>query len=96
MQIYFTGHTQKSLGDDDPRNEFARITSKLPAVCCCRCSPDQKALICKLLGQFMQSETAGIGDGANDVSLLQAASVGFGIFGKEGVQAAMASDYALG
>ncbi|CAL5996369.1 Phospholipid-transporting_ATPase IA [Hexamita inflata] len=92
---YFTGQQRKDLGDD-ARNTFAKLTSTLPAVCCCRCSPDQKALICKLISQHCQSETAGIGDGANDVSLLQAASVGFGIFGKEGVQAAMASDFALG
>lgn len=65
-------------------------------MCCCRCSPDQKALICKLISNYTQEETAGVGDGANDVSLLQAASVGFGIFGKEGVQAAMASDFAIG
>ena len=67
---YVTGQTQKQLGKQDPRNIFAQITAKLPAVCCCRCSPDQKALICKLLSQYTQQETAGIGDGANDVSLL--------------------------
>lgn len=36
-----------------------------------------------------------IGDGANDVSMIQKAHVGIGIFGKEGNQAARAADYAI-
>lgn len=37
-----------------------------------------------------------IGDGANDVSMIQAADIGVGISGKEGLQAVMASDYSIG
>lgn len=37
--------------------------------------------------------TAAIGDGANDVSMIQEAHVGFGIFGKEGRNAALSSDF---
>ena len=40
--------------------------------------------------------TAAIGDGANDVSMIQEAHVGLGIYGKEGRQAACCSDYAFG
>ena len=36
-----------------------------------------------------------IGDGANDVAMLQAADVGVGIMGKEGRQAVNNSDYAV-
>lgn len=36
------------------------------------------------------------GDGANDVDMIQASNVGVGIIGPEGVQAANASDYAIG
>ena len=36
-----------------------------------------------------------IGDGANDVSMIQEADVGVGISGKEGLQAVMASDYSI-
>jgi len=39
--------------------------------------------------------TLGIGDGANDVSMIQAAHVGVGISGLEGMQAVMASDFAI-
>lgn len=37
-----------------------------------------------------------IGDGANDVAMILEADVGVGIFGEEGTQAAMSSDYAVG
>jgi phospholipid-translocating ATPase len=36
-----------------------------------------------------------IGDGGNDVGMIKAASVGIGIWGKEGKQASMASDYSI-
>lgn len=39
--------------------------------------------------------TLSIGDGANDVSMIQAAHVGIGISGLEGMQAVMASDFAI-
>jgi phospholipid-transporting ATPase len=37
-----------------------------------------------------------VGDGANDVAMIQAANIGVGITGKEGMQAASASDYSIG
>ena len=40
--------------------------------------------------------TLAIGDGANDVSMIQTADVGIGISGQEGMQAVMASDFAIG
>lgn len=39
--------------------------------------------------------TLAIGDGANDVSMIQMADVGIGISGQEGMQAVMASDFTL-
>ena len=39
--------------------------------------------------------TAAIGDGANDVSMIQQAHVGFGLMGNEGRQAAYSSDIAF-
>ena len=40
--------------------------------------------------------TLAIGDGANDVSMIQVADIGVGISGQEGMQAVQASDYAIG
>lgn len=43
----------------------------------------------------MNLSTLAIGDGANDVSMIQMADVGVGISGQEGLQAVMASDFTL-
>jgi len=40
--------------------------------------------------------TLSIGDGANDVAMIQEADVGVGIAGEEGRQAVMSSDFAIG
>jgi phospholipid-translocating ATPase len=40
--------------------------------------------------------TLSVGDGANDVAMIQEADVGVGIAGVEGRQAVMSSDYAIG
>ena len=39
--------------------------------------------------------TLAIGDGANDVGMIQTAHVGVGISGNEGLQAANSSDYSI-
>lgn len=67
------------------------------AVICCRCRPDQKAALVRLVRQRAPNDiTLAIGDGANDVDMIQTAHVGVGIAGAEGVQAANASDFAIG
>lgn len=62
---------------------------------CCRVSPLQKALVVKLVKEGIGALTLAIGDGANDVSMIQAADVGVGISGEEGLQAVNSSDYAI-
>ena len=46
-------------------------------------------------GALTDKITLAIGDGANDVSMIQEAHVGIGLYGKEGRAAARNSDYAL-
>lgn len=65
------------------------LATACPAVVCCRCSPEQKAVIVRLIQEHTDRRTAAIGDGGNDVSMIQAASVGIGIVGKEGKQVGM-------
>lgn len=60
-----------------------------------RVSPLQKALVVKLVKKNTSSILLAIGDGANDVSMIQAAHVGIGISGVEGLQAARSSDVAI-
>ena len=60
-----------------------------------RVSPLQKALVVKLVKKNQKSILLAIGDGANDVSMIQAAHVGVGISGLEGLQAARSADVAI-
>ncbi|KAL8781716.1 MAG: hypothetical protein Q9194_000220 [Teloschistes cf. exilis] len=77
------------------RWEFISIAVQLPAVIACRCSPTQKADIAYLIRHFTKKRVACIGDGGNDVSMIQAADIGVGIVGKEGRQASLAADFSI-
>lgn len=61
----------------------------------CRCSPTQKALITRKIGEFTKKRTASVGDGGNDVAMILEAHVGVGIVGKEGKQASLAADFSI-
>jgi len=75
-------------------NDFLRLASKLSSVCCCRCAPSQKREITAAVKKT-GSRVLGIGDGGNDVGMIEEAHIGVGISGKEGKQAALASDYSI-
>lgn len=77
------------------RDAFISIAVSLPTVIACRCSPSQKADVAKLIRAYTGKRTACIGDGGNDVSMIQAADVGVGIVGKEGRQASLAADFSI-
>ncbi|KAG5941742.1 hypothetical protein E4U59_001585 [Claviceps monticola] len=77
------------------RLEFISIAVQLPTVVACRCSPTQKADVAKLIKDFTKKRVCCIGDGGNDVSMIQAADVGVGIVGKEGRQASLAADFSI-
>ncbi|XP_032827206.1 putative phospholipid-transporting ATPase IIB isoform X3 [Petromyzon marinus] len=76
-------------------HEFMELACQCPAVVCCRCSPTQKAEIVRLLKTHTGKRTCAIGDGGNDVSMIQAADCGIGIEGKEGKQASLAADFSV-
>lgn len=76
-------------------HEFVELACQCPSVVVCRCSPTQKADIVKLLQNHTGKRTCSIGDGGNDVSMIQAANVGVGIVGKEGKQASLAADFSI-
>ncbi|KAJ5376509.1 hypothetical protein N7509_013395 [Penicillium cosmopolitanum] len=77
------------------RTAFISVAVLLPAVVACRCSPTQKAEIATLIRQHTKKRVCCIGDGGNDVSMIQAADVGIGIVGKEGRQASLAADFSI-
>jgi len=75
--------------------KFLDVALSCKAVLCCRVSPIQKADIVDLVKGHVHKVTLAIGDGGNDVPMIQSAHVGVGISGQEGLQAANASDYAV-
>ncbi|KDR75257.1 hypothetical protein GALMADRAFT_249254 [Galerina marginata CBS 339.88] len=88
----------KSLGfalQKDLSKIFLELAIMCKAVICCRVSPLQKALVVKLVKKNQKAILLAIGDGANDVSMIQAAHVGVGISGVEGLQAARSADIAI-
>ncbi|CCH63142.1 hypothetical protein TBLA_0J01460 [Henningerozyma blattae CBS 6284] len=77
------------------KNEFFNVSIHLPAVIACRCTPQQKADIALIIREFTGKRVCCIGDGGNDVSMIQCADVGVGIVGKEGKQASLAADFSI-
>lgn len=76
-------------------HEFVELACQCPAVVVCRCSPTEKAEIVRLLKDHIGKRTCAIGDGGNDVSMIQTAHCGIGIVGKEGKQASLAADFSV-
>ena len=79
-------------------SEFFHTSMQALSVVCCRCSPTQKRIIVKTIKKYTKNtgiRTAAVGDGGNDVAMIQEADVGIGIVGKEGLQASLAADYSI-
>ncbi|XP_049505813.1 probable phospholipid-transporting ATPase IIA isoform X2 [Panthera uncia] len=75
--------------------EFMELACQCPAVVCCRCTPTQKAQIVRLLQERTGKLTCAVGDGGNDVSMIQESDCGVGVEGKEGKQASLAADFSI-
>jgi phospholipid-transporting ATPase len=89
------GQTLKYAMSCDLKKDFLQLCLQCRAVICCRVTPSQKAEIVEAVTIETQAVTLAIGDGANDVAMIQKAHVGVGISGMEGLQAACASDYSI-
>lgn len=81
--------------EKDLEKLFYDLAVMCKAVICCRVSPLQKALVVKLVKKYSADVLLAIGDGANDVSMIQAAHIGVGISGLEGLQAARSADISI-
>ena len=78
------------------RQHFISISKTCEAVICCRVSPKQKADVVRMIKKNDRSLlTLAIGDGNNDVSMINEAHAGVGLFGHEGLRAVQASDFAI-
>ncbi|XP_047337355.1 phospholipid-transporting ATPase 2 isoform X2 [Impatiens glandulifera] len=77
------------------RKAFTELAILSRTAICCRVTPSQKAQLVELL-KTCEYRTLAIGDGGNDVRMIQQADIGVGISGREGLQAARAADYSIG
>ena len=84
------------MNADNLKNLLLQFSQMCKAVVGCRVSPDQKREMVHLIKYGVPGvRTLSIGDGANDVAMIQEAHIGVGIRGEEGLQAVNASDYAI-
>mgnify|MGYP001043398668 CR=1 FL=1 len=94
--LLITGHALAFALSDKLKMKLLELGTMCKAVVCCRVTPLQKAQVVELVMQNEKKITLAIGDGANDVSMIQKAHIGVGISGQEGRQAVLASDYSFG
>ncbi|KAL5980614.1 Phospholipid-transporting ATPase 3 [Asimina triloba] len=95
MALIIDGKCLMYALDPNLRVTLLNLSLNCSSVVCCRVSPLQKAQVTSLVKKGARKITLSIGDGANDVSMIQAAHVGVGISGLEGMQAVLASDFAI-
>ncbi|KAL8860010.1 MAG: hypothetical protein Q9178_003559 [Gyalolechia marmorata] len=82
--------------DDVVKQLFFELAALVDTLICARASPANKAsLVHAVRKKVKHAITLAIGDGANDIAMIQEAHVGIGITGKEGLQAARTSDYSI-
>ncbi|OXB57983.1 hypothetical protein ASZ78_000860, partial [Callipepla squamata] len=93
--LVIDGRTLDIILQGGLEERFLELARLCRSVLCCRSTPLQKSMVVKLVRRQLKVMTLSIGDGANDVSMIQAADVGIGISGQEGMQAVMASDFAI-
>ncbi|XP_075104515.1 phospholipid-transporting ATPase 1 [Nicotiana tabacum] len=96
LALIIDGNSLVYILEKDLESELFDLATSCRVVICCRVAPLQKAGIVDLIKSRTDDMTLAIGDGANDVSMIQMADVGVGICGQEGRQAVMASDFAMG
>ncbi|XP_077589124.1 phospholipid-transporting ATPase VB isoform X2 [Stigmatopora nigra] len=95
ISLVIDGRTLAMLLSKDLQNRFVQLAKSCRSVLCCRVTPLQKSGVVKLIREKLGVMTLAVGDGANDVNMIQAADIGIGISGQEGMQATMASDFAI-
>ncbi|XP_031177221.1 probable phospholipid-transporting ATPase VD isoform X2 [Sander lucioperca] len=93
--LVIDGRTLDWALQEELKSHFLELSQGCKAVICCRSTPLQKSQVVRLVRDQLGVMTLAVGDGANDVSMIQVADVGIGISGQEGMQAVMSSDFAI-
>ncbi|XP_070693411.1 phospholipid-transporting ATPase VB [Pempheris klunzingeri] len=95
ISLVIDGCTLTMALSSDLQDRFVDLAKRCRSVLCCRVTPLQKSKVVKVVREKLKVMTLAVGDGANDVNMIQAADIGIGISGQEGMQAVMASDFAI-
>ncbi|XP_068182021.1 phospholipid-transporting ATPase VB [Antennarius striatus] len=95
ISLVIDGHTLTLALSPDLQDRFMELAKHCRTVLCCRVTPLQKSTVVKVVREKLKVMTLAVGDGANDVNMIQAADIGIGITGQEGMQAVMASDFVI-
>ncbi|XP_026185455.1 probable phospholipid-transporting ATPase VB [Mastacembelus armatus] len=95
ISLVIDGQTLTMVLSPDLQDRFLDLSKRCRSVLCCRVTPLQKSGVVKVVQEKLNVMTLAVGDGANDVNMIQAADIGIGISGQEGMQAVMASDFAI-
>uniref|UniRef100_UPI0037E7B370 phospholipid-transporting ATPase VD n=1 Tax=Semicossyphus pulcher TaxID=241346 RepID=UPI0037E7B370 len=93
--LVIDGRTLDLALTEELKSGFLELSCRCKAVICCRSTPLQKSQVVQFIRDQLGVMTLAVGDGANDVSMIQVADVGIGISGQEGMQAVMSSDFAI-
>jgi len=95
--LMVTGSALQALfSSEDGKQGLLNIAQDCCVLIACRVSPKQKAECVALIRETDEKPvTLAVGDGANDVPMIQEAQVGVGIAGREGRQAVNNSDFAI-
>ena len=80
----------------DCRTRLSDILNRCDSIIACRLSPVQKSqLVTMVKDSDSLNITCAVGDGGNDVSMIQEAHVGLGLIGREGSAASQSADFAI-
>lgn len=94
--IVIDGNALKKVFETHDNSDiFSELCIAAKTVIGCRVTPHQKAAMVDMM-KSRDHVTLAVGDGGNDVAMIQKADIGVGIHGKEGTQAVRASDYSIG
>ena len=98
LALVVDGSTLENIWHDDISLEMFRdLVRDMSTVIACRVSPLQKASLVRMIKTGKgKPVTLAIGDGANDIGMINEAKVGVGICGNEGRHAANSADFAIG
>ncbi|XP_065225427.1 phospholipid-transporting ATPase IA-like [Planococcus citri] len=95
VALVVNGNSLGLLLSSDFADYFITLSMNCDVVICCRMIPLMKAMVVNFVQNKTQWVTLAIGDGANDVAMIQTATVGVGVSGVEGLQAVHAADYSI-